>query len=165
MCTGAEIALIGAAAIGAGSAIYSGQQQKAAAEYQADQAEADAIAEKGAAQVRAEKIRERARTQAAAARAAIAASGMNVNSQTSDLINEDIIRRGEMDAETGVNDSLDAAARLRAQATSLRSSGSAAQTAGYANAASTALTAYGGYKSGWYGSTEKPAPTYPPRRS
>lgn len=165
MCTGATVALLAAAAIGTGTAIYSGQQQKAAMKYQADQAEADAIAEKGAAQVRAEKIRERARAQAAAAKAAIAASGVNVNSETANLINEDIIKRGEMDAETGVTDSLDAAARLRAQATSLRISGSSAQTAGYANAASTALTAYGGYKSGWYGDKPAQTPTYPPRRS
>jgi hypothetical protein len=46
MCTGIEIAAIGASVLSAGGAVYSGQQQKMA-NYQAAQAEADADAAEG----------------------------------------------------------------------------------------------------------------------
>ncbi|EKR4490728.1 hypothetical protein P8G55_004913, partial [Salmonella enterica] len=44
MCTGLEVAAIGASVLSAGGAVYSGQQQKKMSNYQAAQAEADAEA-------------------------------------------------------------------------------------------------------------------------
>ncbi|MBU0537475.1 MAG: hypothetical protein KKF24_01215 [Gammaproteobacteria bacterium] len=155
MCTGAEIALIGAAVVGTGSAIYSGEQQKDLADYQAKQANADANAERQAAEIRGEKIREKAKSHAASVRASLAASGVSLDSVTANLINKDIIQRGEEDAIIGNNDSADAASRLRAQASVLRTQGRGAQVAGYAQAGSTALSGYAGYKGGWYGGAQK----------
>lgn len=150
MCDPISVALI-ATSVTAGSAIYSGYQQKEMANYQAAQARADANAEEQAAAIRAEKIREQAKRQASSVRAALAASGVSIDSESANLINKDTIRRGELDAITGVNDATDAAGRLRAQATSLRYAGNSAVVAGYASAAGTALTSYSAYKSGWYG--------------
>lgn len=149
---GVETAIIIAAAASAGSSVMSGVQQRKMSNYQAKQAEADAEAEKGAAIVRAENIRKITQQKASSARAAIAASGASLDSQTATLINKDIVKRGETDAIVGIDDSQDAASRLRASATSLRSQGNQALVAGIANAGSTALSTYAGVQSGWYGS-------------
>jgi hypothetical protein len=142
--------LVASAVVSAGSAIQSGRQQKAFANYQADQAEADAAAEKGAALVRAERIRSIARKTRGSARADLAAAGVSVGEGTPLLIEEDIIKRGEEDALIGIDDAQDAASRLRAQASGLRMQGNQAQTAGYINAASSALAAGNTYN-GWKG--------------
>ncbi|EFM2150991.1 hypothetical protein HCQ64_004540, partial [Escherichia coli] len=77
MCTGVEIAAIGASVLAAGGAVYSGQQQKKMSNYQAAQAEADAEAAQAAARVEADRIRKAGRAQAAAARASLAGSGVD----------------------------------------------------------------------------------------
>lgn len=77
MCTGIEIAAIGASVLAAGGAVYSGQQQKKMSNYQAAQAEADAEAAQSAARVEADRIRKAGRAQAAAARASLAGSGVD----------------------------------------------------------------------------------------
>jgi Iap family predicted aminopeptidase len=149
MCTGFEIAMLASAAVGTTAAVRSGQQQKKFNNYQAKQAEADADAEKGAAAVRADSIRKLARMKSGEATAQMGAAGVDVGEGTALRINEDIIYSGEMDALTGVDDSLDAASRLRAEAKTLRLQGSQAQTAGYATATSTALAAGSNYGKGW----------------
>ena len=149
MCTGLEIALITSAGISAGGAIASGVNQKKMLGAQADQANADADAAAGAARVKANKIREQGKKQAAAARAALAASGVNVDLGTSVLINDDINTQSEKDALLGIDNAKDAASRLRNQATLLNMEGSAAQTAGIVNAGATVLSA--GAQSKWMG--------------
>lgn len=148
---GVETALIVAATVGAGASVMSGMQQREISKGQAKQAEADANAAKGEAQVRADMIRKITQQKAASARAAIAAGGGSLDSATASLINKDIVQRGEVDALIGVNDSMDTASRLRAQASSLRTAGSQAAVAGVVNAGTTALGTYAGYKAGWYG--------------
>ncbi len=153
MCDPVTLAII-ATTVSAGSAVMSGQQQKETANYQARQADADAEAEKGAAAVRAQKIREITRQRAASATAATAASGLDVDSTSANLINADIIKRGEMDALTGIDDSMDQASRLRAQAQGLRIGGKQAQMAGYAQAVGSAISTTSQVKSGWYGNNQ-----------
>jgi hypothetical protein len=148
---GVETALIVAATVGAGASVMSGMQQREISKGQAKQAEADANAAKGEAQVRADMIRKNTQQKAASARAAIAAGGGSLDSATASLINTDIVKRGEMDALTGVNDGMDTASRLRAQASSLRTAGNQAAVAGVVNAGTTALSTYAGYQAGWYG--------------
>ena len=150
---GVETLLIVSALASAGGAIMSGQQQKKTLNAQADQADADADAETGAARVRAEKIRKAGKRQAAASRASLAASGVNVDLGTSVLINDNINEGAEKDALTGIDNSKDAASRLRNQAALLNISGSNAQTAGVINAASTLASAGAAWK------TPSPAPT------
>jgi hypothetical protein len=151
MCTGAEIAIIGATALSAGSAIMGGQQQKDMSEYQADQADADADTARQAAELNAEKVRDKARKVAASARASIASSGLSLDSVTANLINKDIVKRSEEDAIMGVDDADSMAKRLRAGASVDRLRGSSAQKAGYISAGSSALATYGQHKAGWYG--------------
>lgn len=137
--------------ISAGSSIASGYQQNQMASYQAKQANADAQAQKDAGEIEAEKIRDRAKRIAATARANLAASGISIDSPTANLINKDLIERGELDASTAVNNADDAASRLRQRAEALKLEGQGAIYQGYAGAAKSAISTYGKSK-GWYGS-------------
>ncbi|MCS6037363.1 hypothetical protein LNQ52_20105 [Klebsiella pneumoniae subsp. pneumoniae] len=98
MCTGVEIAAIGASVLAAGGAVYSGQQQKKMSNYQAAQAEADAEASQKAARVEAERIRKAGARQAAAANAAMAASGVETGEGTALRITSGIAEDAEQDA-------------------------------------------------------------------
>lgn len=115
MCTGAELALV-AGGLSAAGTVIGVQQQQELANFQAEQASANAETEQQAGEIRAEKTRERARKVAAAARASLAASGIDIGSPSAELINKDILERGEQDAFTQTSDASDRASRLRQQA-------------------------------------------------
>jgi hypothetical protein len=151
MGTGVEIAAYAAlasAAVGTYSAIQQGNQQKAQADYQAAQAQADADAAASQAQVEAEQIRKAAMKQRAAARAALADSGVNVDVGTAELVQSDIQQQGEQDALTTILNGNNARAKLNSQADAFTIAGSNAQTAGYINAGRTALSGAQSYY-GW----------------
>lgn len=76
MCTGLEVAVIGSSVLAAGGAVAGGIQQQKMANYQADQANADAETARASARVQADRIRKAGREQAAQANAALAASGV-----------------------------------------------------------------------------------------
>lgn len=151
MGTGVEIAAyaaVASAAVGTYSAIQQGNQQKAQADYQAAQAQADADAAASQAQVEAEQIRKAAVKQRAAARAALADSGVNVDVGTAELIQSDVQQQGEQDALTTILNGNNARAKLNSQADAFQLAGSNAQTAGYLRGASSALSAFS-RTSGW----------------
>lgn len=147
MCTGLEVAALVAAT--AGTAI-SVKQQSDMADFQAEQASANADTERQAGEIRAQQSRERARKVAASARASLAASGIDVGSPSADLINKDIIERGEKDAFTQTVDATDRATALRQQADISSLRGSQAQVAGALNIASSVIST--GANSGAWGS-------------
>lgn len=148
MCTGAEIALI---AVAAGGTAITVKNQKDIADFQAEQAKANAQAEKDAGEIRAEQARERARRIAASARASLAASGLDIDSITGNLINKDIIMRGEQDAFAQTLNAEDRATALRQQADVFKLRGDQAVSSGVANFSSTAIST-GARKDGtWYG--------------
>ncbi|MCL2899782.1 hypothetical protein [Brenneria tiliae] len=149
MCTGVEIAVIGASVLAAGGAAYSGAQQKKMADYQADQAQADADAAAAAARVQAEKIRKAGAAQAAQANASYAASGVETGEGTALRITSDIVGDAEEDAVTTILGGQDSAARYNAQAQADRISGKNAATSGYISAGSSLLQAGGTAYSGW----------------
>lgn len=149
MCTGLEVAAIGASVLSAGGALYSGQQQKKMANYQAAQAEADAEASKAAARVEADRIRKAGRAQAAQANASLAASGVETGEGTALRITSDITRDAEQDAYQTILNGVNQGARLNAQAQADRISGKNASTAGYINAGGSLLSAGGKSYSGW----------------
>lgn len=102
MCTGFEIAMIGAAIVGTGVAV-NGQQQAAAAAAEAAQVQGQAVATEAgqtqdAAAAEAERIRAAARRQRAEAAAAYAGSGVSVGDGTPLKIDQEIARGGELDA-------------------------------------------------------------------
>lgn len=145
----AMYALAAAAAVSAYSSYQQGENQKDWADYQARQAEADAKAEKSAAEVQAEKIRKMARIQAGEATASLAGSGVDVGEGTALNINKEIYRNAEDDAVMTIFGGVDRAARGNAEAAGYRLKGSQAQQAGYLNATSSLLSAYGTAARGW----------------
>lgn len=138
-------AAVSSAVVGAGAAIYSGQQQKAAAnsnaELQRRQGEQDA----DAAMAQAEKIRKAARAQAGAANAALAGSGVSVGDGTAVRINEQIYKDSESDAFNTLLTGSRRQATSNAQSSILINQGQAAQTGGYLNAGASLLSAGASY--------------------
>ncbi|MDY7622532.1 hypothetical protein ABUK00_07670 [Raoultella planticola] len=149
MCTGVEIAAIGASVLAAGGAVYSGQQQKKMSNYQAAQAEADAEASQKAARVEADRIRKAGARQAAAANAAMAASGVETGEGTALRITSGVTEDAEQDAYQTILNGVNSSSRLQAQAQADRFTGSNAATSGYINAGSSLLSAGGTAYSGW----------------
>ena len=143
MCTGVEIAAIGASVLAAGGAVYSGQQQKKMSNYQAAQAEADAKAAQAAARVEADRIRKAGRAQAAAARASLAGSGVETGEGTALRITSDITRDAEQDAYQTILNGINQGARLNSQAQADLIIGKNASTSGYISAGSSLLSAGG----------------------
>jgi hypothetical protein len=146
MCTGAEVALLMA---GASTAITV-KQQRDVAGFQQEQATALAEEQKAAGEIRADKVRERAKRVAASARAAMAASGLDITSITGGLIEKDIFKRGEEGAFTEELQAEDRATALRQQADVFSLRKSQAAMAGAADFGQSAISIGG--KSGWYGS-------------
>lgn len=149
MCTGIEIAAVASTVLAAGGAVAQGQQQRKMANYQANQAQADAEAQRAAAKVEADKIRKAGREQAAAANAALAASGVETGEGTALRITSGITGDAEEDAYTTIMNGYNQGARLNAQAQADRISGRNASTSGYINAGSSLLSAGGKAYDGW----------------
>jgi hypothetical protein len=139
----------GALALGAASAIHQGETQKNYNNYLAAQSDADARAEVAAATVEAERIRKAGRKQRSEAIAALAASGVDVNSSTALKIDQEIARGAEEDAFLTIAGGNDRSARLNAEAGGARTAARNAKTAGYVNAASSLLVAGTNSGRGW----------------
>jgi hypothetical protein len=155
MCTGLEpVALAAGASLGAAGTIYSGQQQKKMANYQAAQAEADADAAKASARVEADRIRKAGRQQASAANAALAASGVETGEGTL-RVTSGIAGDAEQDAFQTILNGNNQSARLNAQAQADRISGQNAATSGYIEAGSSLLSAGSKAYSGWITAKDK----------
>lgn len=159
---------IASAVVGAGTALYEGDTQKKVAnaqadqaeleaKHQADQAKADANTEKQAAELQAESIRKAGREQRAKAKAASAASGMDVGMGTAVDLQTEIADGVEQDAQMSIFGGMNALKRgnqgaqslqIRGQneGTALRNQGKAAQSAGYVGAAKSAFSGYSDYK-------------------
>ncbi|MFM9434610.1 hypothetical protein ACFDR9_001670 [Janthinobacterium sp. CG_23.3] len=138
-------AAVASATVGAGAAIYSGVQQRQAADDNAELARRQGVQEKDAAVAQAEKIRKAARAQAGAANAALAASGVSIGEGTPVRINEEIYRDSESDAYSTL---LTGSRRQRTnndQAGILTNQGNAAMTSGVINAGASLLSAGANY--------------------
>lgn len=144
-----EVLSVASTAMSVLGSVQQGRQQNDYAQYQADQTRADAVAAQGAAEVQADKVRKAMRMQQSQARASLAASGVDVNSGTSNTINEDIANRGEQDALTALLDGTNQGKRLNSQATGYEISGKNAESAGYSKATGSLLS--GGFQiaKGW----------------
>lgn len=149
MCTGLEVAVIGSSVLAAGGAVAGGIQQQKMANYQADQANADAEAARASARVQADRIRKAGREQAAQANAALAASGVETGEGTALRITSGITGDAEQDAYTTILNGMNTGARYNALAQADRLSGRNAAMSGYINAGSSLLSAAGAGYSGW----------------
>ena len=136
--------------IGAGASIMAGQQQKEAADTQAELTRRQGAQDKDAAVAQAEKIRKAARQQQAEATANLAASGVSVGAGTPLRISNEIYKTSEQDAYQTILSGNRAYGSGATQANMLESSGANAATAGYLNATSSLLGgAASAYKAGW----------------
>lgn len=133
-------AAVGSAVVGVGSALYSADQQRKTAHGAGDQAQADADAAAGQAMVQADKIRKAGKERQQAAVAALAGSGVDVQTGTAELIQTDIGQRSEEDALTAILNGRNARTRGYQQAAIDNISADNAQTAGYINAGSSVLS-------------------------
>lgn len=152
-------------------------QAQAIGNYQAAQAQADADTARGEAAIQAGKIREAGRRQRSAAVAASAASGVSVSDGTAELINYEIIKGAEDDALTtilsgntrarqliaqgqGATISGDVAAwNARSYGANAKAAGDNAESAGYMNAATSALKFGSGAYDGWKSTASTPSLT------
>lgn len=150
MCTGLEMMLIASAAMSATSAISEGKQKKDYANFQANQANADAQAEREQGVVEAGKIRKQGKYTSAEATSSLAASGVEVGAGTALKIDQQIARNTEEDALQQILFGTRKGARLDQEATGLRAAGKNAQRAGFMKATGSLLSAGASLSSpGW----------------
>lgn len=148
----AWVALAGVA-LSAISSMKQGESQHDWAEYQADQMRADAAADQGLARVQAKQIRAQGDRQRGSARAAMAASGINVDGiGTPTIVDKGISQRSEHDAFLTLLGADDRARRTDQQAYGAELQGDQARSAGYMGAGSSLLSAGGKYgqQAGWF---------------
>ena len=125
------------------------RNEQAQLNYQADQATADAEAERGAAQVQAQKIRKAGKDTAGQARASLAASGVDVDEGTANTINAEIIKNTETDALTAVLNGHYGAQRKMAQAVGLEQEGKLVRSAANVKSFGSALAMGANVAGGW----------------
>lgn len=130
--------------IGAGSAIYSGQQQAAAAEAQAISEQNQADAEADVARAHAEKIRKAGRAAKGEANVALAKSGVKLGEGTALEVQKEITQNVEQDAFAALLSGSRAKRAGEEEASMLRASGDAAVTSSVLKAAGTVVA--GGWK-------------------
>lgn len=140
-------AAVAAATAFAGAAIngYSSYQANQAA---AKQAQADANAQEAQGRLEAERIRKEKEKAQSIARAAVAENGLDVNEGVALVINDDIERRGNYDAEIAKIMGYNASQQLRAAASVHRHNARASALSGAAGAAYV-FTDYKAKKNGW----------------
>jgi hypothetical protein len=145
----------------AASAISEGKQKKDYANFQANQANADAIAEKEHGIVEAGKIRKQGKYTSAEAASALAGGGVEINAGTALKIDQQIARNTEEDALQQILFGTRKGGRLDQEATGLRAAGKNAQRAGYMKATGSLLSAGASLASpGWkrVAAEQAPAP-------
>lgn len=149
MCTGLEMFVIGTSAFKAAGDLKRGKQEEQFANFQANQANADAIAEREAAGVKADKIRKAGKSQQSEARAALAASGVEVGAGTPEKIETEIETSAEEDALNEILYGKRKGDRLDQDAELLRRSGRLARQSSKASAFGSLLSAGGEVGKGW----------------
>lgn len=141
--------VIGTAAYSAYSTYESGKAQNEYAQYEMNQAAADAKAEEGASKVEADRIRKMGRQAIGEQNAAIAASGAQLGSAGSLALNREIYRGAEEDAVFALLGGKDRAQRLNAQGQLTGAKGKAAKSAATSSAFSTLMQGTAQAYSGW----------------
>ena len=99
-----------------------------------EQAEADAKAQSARGRLEAERIRKDKEKTQSAAHAALAGNGLDVNEGTSIVINDEIEKAGNYDANMAEITGYNSSQRLKAEASQYKSNANTALAAGAANA-------------------------------
>lgn len=141
--------LVGSTALSAINQINQGNQQKKYYDYQAAQSEADAQAARELGEVQAEKIRKAGAGQQSEARAALAASGVEVTAGTPLKIYQEIDRRAEDDAHQAILSGGRQGNRYVSEARGSRMAGEVARSSGYGRASSVLSSGANYYAEKW----------------
>jgi hypothetical protein len=149
MCTGVEIALIAGSALSAGSSINAGQNALNAGYRQRALNDVDARAEIAQSMESVKRLRRQKTSVQSSANAALAGAGVDINSKTAQLIQEDVANRAADDIYQTLISGQRRANRIRQQGVAAASQGEDAATAGYLNAGASALGAYSSLAKGW----------------
>lgn len=156
----AAVVLVAAAAAGAYASIESGNQQKKMYKAQAQQASNEAAYRKDAAKAQAEKIRRMGALQKSEAKAALAASGVDVSEGTPLELQKSITQNSEEDALSALLGGKRASESAMAEASMLSQAGANAQKSGNMGAVTSVLGAASTYSSGWKSTAKKPSSEY-----
>lgn len=146
---GADPLTLGALAatgLSAGSAFYQGYMGYQEGKYQRDQNNADATAAVEAGKVEASRIRKITQQRRAAARAALAGSGVQADVGTGEDIQRQIIQEGEQDALTTILNGRNTGQRLRAEGSAAARFGRNALVGSAFSAAADVTQGYGRWK-------------------
>lgn len=138
-------AMVAAGAAVVGAAI-SGYSSYSSAKTQGEQAEADADAQLAQGRLEAERIRKDKVRAQSTARAAAAENGLNVNEGNSIVINDEIEKAGNYDANIAEITGYNSSQRLKAEASQHKANANTAIYTGVANTASAGFSAKKGWK-------------------
>lgn len=147
MCISAMTVMAISAGLSVAGQLQQGQAAKQAKDAQAHEYDIQAEQAKVEAEQEAKRIRAAGEKTAGAARAALAGSGINVDSGSAVNINEDIYRNSESDAHSVLLTGSNRASSYGRSASQARSAGKDAESASLLSAATTAGNAYAGWKS------------------
>jgi len=157
VCTGLEWLMVASTAVQAVGAINEGEERQQMYDYQAAQSEADAQVERELGEVRAAKVRRIGRSTQSEARAALAASGVEVNAGTAVRIDTELARRYEEDAGQEILAGMRRGERQDSQAGLYRRAGENASAAGYSSAFGSVLAGGAEIGKGWKTAVKRPA--------
>ena len=136
---------VGIAVVSAAITGYSAYQNNKG---MAEQAEADGRAQLARGRLEAERIRKDKDKAQSTARAALAGNGLDVNEGTSIVINDEIEKAGNYDANMAEITGYNSSQRLKGEASTFSKNANTALVTGAANAASSGASAYGS-RGGW----------------
>lgn len=125
--------------MGAQSQKQEGEDQQAAANFQANQQDTQAAQYQAMGYQQAKRIREQGQSTLGQANAALAASGVNVGTGTSNDVRQHIAQNTETDALNTILNADNRATTLHQQATMTRAAGANAAAAGNTNALTSLL--------------------------
>lgn len=140
MCTGMEMFMIGSTVFSAVQSLDKGEQEEDFHNFQAEQATADAGAEREAGEVRASRVRRAGKGTKSEAVSALAASGVEVSAGTPIKIQTQITRNAEEDALNEILFGDRKGRRLDQQSDVERAAGERSSNAGYMGAFGSVLS-------------------------
>lgn len=139
---------VAAAAVAAVGAAYQGYTSHENNKYQQNQAEADAEAVQAQGRLEAERIRKEKEKAQSQARAALAGNGLDVNEGTSVVINDEIEKAGNYDANIAEVTGYNSSQRLKGEASVYGKNANTALVAGAIGSANAGASSYGSTR-GW----------------
>ena len=150
----ATVAYWAATALAVAGTAYSAYSARQSSKAQAEQAEQNAKNAESQGKVEANRVRELGKKQASAAKAQMAANGLDLNADNTvvDTIEEEIDLNSTKDAWTTFFNSKNQSAQYQTDASALKVQGHNATVSGVLNTGSTLLSAFGNAPNNAYGS-------------